>query len=346
MKVAHFSLWAPGRSGLFQYVADQIKYERKAGIDSVFIHSEIENPDPNRFKEYTGDPGGYELVAKGWKEAQECDVWVMHRSIPAKLLGTLPKKKNVVILHGTSEIMIQHEISSHSKNDKFNMHIDFLDTFKKVITITKSDDAIMRNYNNGRNKIVYINDAIDLEKYSPAGHAWPFKYRPALCSFTNIRTNKYPSYYIWAMPEIIKLVPNARLNLFGINLTDMVTWKNIILKSGPIGVAVENIHGQFTDLRPFMRNCDISLNSNISGIFSRDSMESMGCGASVIAATNEHTPYAAYRDIPSIAKAVHRAWEDLAADPKKQIEKNRAYAEENFCMEKATKKFIDLYNSL
>ena len=340
MKIAHFGLWAPNRSGLHEATIEQILYERKEGIDSCLIHSEVENPDPNRFYDSERD-----VLAHGWDYAKDADVWVMHRTIPAKLMPMLSKKKNIAILHGTSEIMVMHEVESGGKNDKFNMHIGFLDTFQKVVTITKSDTQIMRLYDK-KKKIVFINDSIDTDKYSPNGYLWDFKYRPAIISTTNVRINKNPSPLIWAMPRVIEEIPKARLNMFGLNLADINIWRNMILKSGPISVALENIHNQFFDLTPFLRGADISFNSNYSGIFSRDSMEAMACGCSIIAYTPEHTKYSCYRDTESIVSAIKTAWEDLKSNPERQIEYNRQYALDNFSWYRNIKKYIDLYNNL
>ena len=340
MKVAHFGLWAPNRSGLHEATIEQILYERKAGLDSCLIHSEIENPDPNRYCEPELD-----IIAHGWDYAKDADVWVMHRTIPAKLMPMLSKKKNIGILHGTSEIMVMHEVESGGKNDKFNMHIEFLNTFKKIVTITKSDTQVMKLYDKHK-KVVFINDSIDTDKYSPIGHRWKFKYHPAIISTTNIRINKNPSPLIWAMPRVIEEIPKARLNMFGLNLADINIWRNMILKSGPISVALENIHNQFFDLTPFMRGADISFNSNYSGIFSRDSMEALSCGCSVVAYTPEHTKYSCYRETESIVSAIKQAWEDIKSNPERQIEKNRQYALDNFSWHKNVHKYIDLYNSL
>jgi glycosyltransferase involved in cell wall biosynthesis len=339
MKVAHFSLWAPGRSGLFHACIDQIKYERRAGIDAMFMHSDVKNPEPARFTED-------DITAQPWSAAMDADVWVLHRAIPGELMQYLPKKKSVAILHGTSEIMVLHEIESGGTNDKFNMHVDFMNSFNKVVTITKADTQIMKLYENGRNKVVYINDAIDLEKFTIEGHSWDYKYRPAIISTSNIRINKNPAPLFWAMPEVVKAIPRARLNIFGLQVADIMTWRNLILKSGALSIAIENMHNQFYELRPFLRGADISFNSNYTGIFSRDSMEAMACGCSIVAYSNEHTPYACYRQTESIVAAIKKAWDDIITDPEKQILKNRMYAEEHFNMEKAVKQYIDVYNSL
>ena len=337
MEVCHFSLFAPNLSGLFSYVIDQIKHERKQGIDSIFINSDVENPDPKRFN-YEG------IVAEPWSRALESDVWVLHRSIPAKLIPHLAKKKNLAVLHGTSSILILHDVESNGKTKKFDMHVEFMKTFKKVVAITKSDYQIMKLYGNN---VEYIADAVDMDKYDIASiQPYPFRFRPAIISTTNIRINKHPAYLLWSIPEIRKRIPTARLNMFGLNVAASKPWDDLVLKSNEISNSMEHYAHKFSDLRMFLAGSDISFNANYNGIFSRDSIEAMAFGNSIVATTNEHTPYVYNNHIPSIVEAVCSAWEDLKSNPEKQIRLNIDYARETFCMSKAVKKFINLYNSL
>lgn len=338
MKVAHFTLWAPFRSGLFEFVLEQVKYEQREGLDSFLIHCDVKNPDPNRFIERG-------FVAQPWDKAKEADVWVLHRSIPAELMPLLPKKKSVAILHGTSEIMVLHEIESRAKEDKFNMHVEFINTFKKIVCITKSDYDVMKLYD-PKGKVVYINDAVDTEVFTIEGFHWEFRYRPAIILTANVRINKNPAFLFWSMPAIMEKIPTARLNVFGLNLTEIRIWKDIVLKASKISTAIENLHHQFYDFKPFLRGADISFNANYNGIFSRDSMEAMACGCSVVAATPEHTPYAYHRQIESIVDAISRAWQDLANDPEGQVLKNRKYAEDHFGWHNRVKDYVKLYQSM
>lgn len=345
IKICHWSLWAPSSSGLFEAVRDMIKYERRNGIDSIFVHSDVENPDPSRFTIH--DEKGL-LTASSWKDALDADIWVLHRSIPQRFWDRLQKYKAVAFLHGTSGILTLHEIESAGQNDKFNMHIEFMDNFKKVFTINKSDTDIMKLYETGnrKDKVVYIPDAIDMEYYSLEGPFKSYRYRPAIISTANIRINKNPDYLFWSMPEVMKRIPKARLNVFGLGMNDFLTWRRIILKSPSIANSIENWGGHDTDLRYVIRGADISFNSNYTGIFSRDSMESMAMGCQIVAYSPENTKYACYRQIESIADAICHAWEDRASNPVRNIEQNRAYAEEHFCMDKAVKKLIEEYNKL
>ncbi len=336
MKIAHFSLWAPNLSGLHEYCMDMCRQEKKAGLDPYLFISDIENPDPKRHREDG-------IVAQPWSKAKDCDVWVLHRSIPAKLMPQLPKKKNLAVLHGTSEILVLHDIESSGKARKFDMHVEFMKSFKKIVTITKYDYQIMKHY--GKN-VEYIPDAIDMDKYNIKGYPYKYRYRPAIISTSNIRINKNPAPLFWAIPEIIEKIPTARLNVFGVNVASSNTWDNLVLKAPRISNALEHYEHKMSDLRGFLLGADISFNSNYNGIFSRDSMEAMALGCSVVAYTPEHTKYACYRHTPSIVDAICEAWEDLKSNPEKQIQMNVDYARETFCMAKSVQKFITLYNSL
>ncbi len=313
------------------------RQEKKAGLEPYLFISDIENPDPNRYRDR-------EVVAKPWSAAHECDVWVLHRSIPAKLMHLLSKKKNLAILHGTSEILVLHDIESSGKSKKFDMHIEFMKTFKKIVAITKYDYQIMKNYGDN---VVYIPDAIDMDKYDiTAIQPYQYRFRPAIISTSNIRINKNPAPLFWAIPDIRKKIPTARLNVFGISVASASSWDNLVLKSNQISNSLEHYEHKFSDLRMFLAGADISFNSNYNGIFSRDSMEAMAFGCSVVAYTDEHTKYVCNRHTPSIVNAVSQAWDDLKTNPDKQIQLNVDYARETFCMRKAVQKFISLYNSL
>jgi len=338
MKIAHFSLWGPRRSGLYEYTADQVRCERRTGLDSLFLCCEQENPDPKRF---TDD----DITAVDWEKAKDADVWVMHRSIPVKMSGDIRKHGNIAILHGTAEYMIMLE--QFGKERKFDMHLNMLARFDKSVAVNASDYYIMKNLYDKGNNVIYIQDAIDLQKFNGSGFAWPYRYRPAIISTANIRFNKVPISILWAMPEIVKRLPKARLNLFGIRLADINMWKDLILKSKGLDILCENIHGQFTELRPFLAGGDIGVNSNMNGITSRDTLEQMAYGMPIISYRGEYTKYhAIVMDPVSIAKTIERCWHDMEKDPEGMRQKIRAYAEKNFCMDKAVQKFIKLYEEV
>ena len=69
MKVAHFSLWGCRQSGLYECTKDQIKYERKLGIDSVLGLFDVENPE-----EGLQDDGWLSPVS--WEQCKDADVFV------------------------------------------------------------------------------------------------------------------------------------------------------------------------------------------------------------------------------------------------------------------------------
>ena len=337
MKIAHFSLWAPRRSGLHEFVIDQITCERRAELDSILINCDEENPDPERFT----DRG---IVCKPWKNAHECDVWVVHRSVPMKLVPYVRKHGNIAIMHGTAEYMVMLE--TQTGQQKFDIHISFLERFDKVVAINESDYYIMKMYERGNN-LVFIQDSVDLQRFNPDGFKWEYDYRPAIISTANIRFNKTPMSLLWSMSEVIKLIPKARLNIFCIRLTDVSLWRETILKAKNLSIYCENVQLQLRDLRPFLRGADISFNSNINGITSRDTLEAMAMGIPVVSYRGGYTRYhAIVMDPVSIANAIYECWKNINDNPENVFNETLKYAQENFCMDNATKKYLKLYEEV
>jgi len=342
MKIAHFSMWAPRRSGLYEYVKDQIKYERKAGLDSVFICCDTENPDPLRFTDE-------DMVAQSWESASDANVWVMHRIIPIKLYKDLEKHGSVAVLHGVIEYMLMQEIHEVGKTLKFSLHLSLMRQYDRSVAINETDYEILKQYDT-KDRLVYIRDSIDLERYNPEGMKWEYAHRPAVISTANVRFNKLPVHVLWAMKKIQGKLPNARLNIYCITLSDLNVWKKIVLagKTDFRFGCIENFQLQIDNLSPFIRGADIGFNSNINGVASRDTMEQMAMGIPVISYGGSYTAYhAKIMNLDSIAEKVCTCWDDIQRDKQTNLKKKmRLYAERNFSMKEAVKKFFEVYQQV
>jgi len=267
MKIAHLSLWAPRASGLYEATKDLIKYERKLGLESEFVESDVKDPDPKQFTDEW-------LTAKPWSWAQDADILVVHRSLPNELANKKPK---IVVMHGPIEIMMMFEHSS--EKDNFNFNINLIWDYDVCVAITPQDYEIAQHYDE-KGHLRYIEDAIDLERYSLDGWSWEYKYHPAIISADTIRLNKIPLHIILAMENVRKKIPDARLNFFSIPLIDVTTWRNVFVRSKLRHNQnnCELIQLMTGDIRPFIRGADISFNNNLHGIHSRGSvMEAMAC---------------------------------------------------------------------
>ena len=337
LKILHFSNWAPSRSGLYECTKDQIKYERKQGINSQLAVYEIENP-----KDLQDDW----LTPVSWDWAKKADVFVIHRGLPPEVQKKFPKTKRLVVLHGTTEYLILEDIFSKAESQNFNSHINFINRNDATTIVNQHDYDILKLYDYN-DKLHLVNDAIDIEKYNLDGYKYPYKNHPQILYCDSLRVNKHPAHIIWAMEHIVKEIPNARLTIVGLDLEDILTWRNLLLRSknGNLKRYCELIQFKTGDVLPYMRGADILYNSNASGIFSRVQIEASACGCQIISSNSKYTPFnfKTY-DIKDIARAAIDCWKHIEKDPVKAREEARQVAVENFNMEdKVKNQYIPLY---
>ena len=76
MKVTHFTTFAPAKSGMYESTKDQIKYERREGLESDLVCTF--HPDNDGMKDDW-------LVTQPWRSAMDSDVWVIHAGLPLPL---------------------------------------------------------------------------------------------------------------------------------------------------------------------------------------------------------------------------------------------------------------------
>jgi len=344
MKVAHFTAFAPRKSGMFESVKDQIKYERREGLRSHFI-------DPNdSYKNGRKDFDDGWLQAVPWKTAEDADVWVCHAKIPHELSDKYFKDKvTVVVLHGPSEHMLLTEWVTQRGSEAFHLHIQLLWQYDATVVLNQHEKDIMELFDE-YGRLHYIPNSIDLERYQDKNiPKWEFSNHPAICSFDVPRLEKLPASLIWSIPRIVKRIPNAKMNIFSLELESITTWRNIFCKSKQRNLEYlsENIQLANNELRPFMKGADIVFNNNFSGIASRVSMEAMAMGVPVVSYGGDYTKYhAKIFDLDSIAEQIHKCWKDLTKEGSTLRQDTLKYANENFDRAKEVKKYVKLYEEL
>ena len=332
-------------SGMYESVKDQIKYERREGMQSDLI-----DPDENN---KNGRP---ELVDDGWlspvswKVAEEADIWVCHAKIPSELKQAyFDKKVTVCVLHGPSEHMLLKEWMTERRVEAFHLHIRILWSYDATVVLNQHEYDIMQLFDE-HDRLYYIPNSIDLERYQDRKvPKWNYQYHPAICSFDVPRLEKLPASLIWSGPRIRKRIPDARLSIFSLELESISTWRNMFCKSKHrnLELACENIQFKSNDLRSYMKGADIVFNNNYSGILSRVGMECMAMGVPVVSYGGDYTKYhARIFDLDSIAEQMEYCWNDLRAPDSKLRQETRRYANKNFSRAREVKKYVKLYESL
>jgi len=337
-KITHYSNFAPHRSGLYEAVKDLIKYERKLGIDSQLAVTEVENPSESMVDDW--------LKPISWEESKNSDLFILHRGIPLELEKI--KKPTIAVIHGTADYLILEEVFSGAEKTGFNTHINIINNCLASVAVNEHDYEIYKLYDK-ENKLVMIHDNIDVERYTIEGYKFPFTGSPNILWCDSLRINKHPAHIIWAFSKILKELPNAKLNIVGLELSSILSWRNLILRSPDQHLAknLESVQLMTIDLLPYMRGADILFNSNISGIPSRVELESLACGCSVISYNGEFSKYHPKPfDIDSIAEETIKCWNDIK-DNKNIRQENRQWVINNASTEKLLiEKYLPLYNKI
>jgi glycosyltransferase involved in cell wall biosynthesis len=325
---------------MFESVKDQIKYERREGMESDFVD--------------TLD-GRTNVTDDGWltpvpvEKALEADIWVPHSKIPDKIKPHWPEKKVVFVLHGPSEHMLLTEWVTNRKVAAFDSHIQVLSKYHATVVLNKHEWDVMKLYDS-LNRLHYIPNSIDLERYQADIPAWEYENHPAIGSFDVPRLEKLPAHILWAMPKIQKKIPTAKLNIFSLSLETIGAWRDYICKSAKRQLkekSCENIQLGSRRLMPFMKGIDMGFNNNFSGIASRVTMEMMALGVPVVSYGGKYTKYhAKIFDLNSITRQVVRCWKDLCKEGSTLKADTLKYANENFSRAKEVKKYIKLYEKV
>jgi len=329
---------------MYENTKDQIKYERRAGLQSELVVSHNENPK---------DSEDDWLKPISWDESKDADIWVMHSCIPDRLKELFKDKVTIAWLHGPTEHMVLIEWASKREETKFNLHINVLWKYDATVAINQHCYEIMKLYDE-HDRLCYIPNSIDLENYTADGYEWQYQHHPAIIACDTPRIEKLPAHIIWAMPKIREIIPEARLNLFSLTLEPIGMWRNIFCRSKKrvLEGACENIQLENNDLRPFMRGADIHFSEIISPVISRVVMESMAMGLPVVGRSilQNGKPYTKYTidvfSLDSITEQINRCWKDIVESKDKVKEESIKFAKENFNRAIEVKKHIELYEKL
>jgi len=351
MKVAHIAIMSPVgspiKSGMYESTKDQIKYERKEKINSIFI--DAVRPDN------TGLVDGW-LKAEDYHEAFDSDIWVVHSNLPSnfeqRLKAHRHKHKVVSIMHGPVENMVLKEwnflIKDIPEPAFTETHINAIWQWDACVVLNQHEYDISVIYDEN-DKLVYIPNSIDLQRYN-GDCKWQYTHHPAIVSCDTPRPEKLPVHILWAMPKVIEKIPSARLNYFCVPLEHVEFFRRLVVRAKGRKLdlnCVENFQLKSATLLPYMAGADIGFNSNFSGIASRVTMEMMAMGVPVVSYNGDYTKYhAKIFDLDSIAQQIQRCWDDLNNPKKKLREKTIEYAHKHFDRGVHVKKYVQLYEKL
>jgi len=309
LKVAHFAVFSPGRSGQYATVRDLILAEREIGIDAQFIDSETcLSCKGNRGSAGKTD-GPITTVDQSW--AWKADVLVRHSIIPDDLEDSgIPiimclhgRPENSFLLDQYGKVKVFHFLHQLNNDPRYHAVITFWEEFQFHFNIIMPD-----------RKVYFVPAMVKLDEYTPEGRVHDFGKKsgsPNIIIADIWREDVTPFNLVFAALKFQeKYAPDAKLHIFGLPVdkhSPATILCNYLVKT-PIA-------GDFYALSPNMmdkyRAADFLITPH--NMATRVVREALACGCPIVAGTgNPYTSFTADpRDINEFAEAMADCWKSL-----------------------------------
>jgi len=302
MKVAHFSIFAPRRCGLYHTAKELIFAERSVGIDAQMVG--LDNKEEHKPIESAKD-GSFETVNCNW--AIEADVLVRHSLIPTifQALG-IPL---VLAMHGRPESSLRLEVKDKDTTPIFSIFNSKINDMRcKAFVCFWEEYMDIWSYILPKRKLFYVQAPVDFEEYKP--DTKPFDIRlqggkPNILIADVWREDIVPFNTIFAAAKFIKKYPTGRLHIIGIPdefKKAMMPFFKSLRNENILGY----LGGQIKEVKNFYAAADVILTPHT--IATRIIRESLSMNKPVIAGIGcKYTPYTAdYMDIDSVVNELER----------------------------------------
>lgn len=283
MRVAHFTRYAPRRSGLYETSREMVEAEMKLGLDAFLVDTAYVNNEGPKMTTRIFDRG-VEVIPV--EDAADADIYVLHSVIPDELRY---KKPTIVILHGAPEYVFYSEVMEHEKGDRGFSTLLGYDKEKNIpafVTLWKRHVPYWQSIF-GENKVMYVPSGVNTGTFTPDGETEKFSKpgTPNIGYADSWRPTFFqgPFRVIQGVREYWKKNPNAKLQLFGTPSGQKrdIVWDRYILAVRRQGDFLGDLFEIRADMDRAFRSLDVLVTTNIDE--SRIVKEALCCGTLVVA---------------------------------------------------------------
>lgn len=328
LKVAHFAVFAPGRSGQYGTVRDLILAERAIGIDAQFIDSEtcMSCKGNKGYADRTDGP--ITTVNESW--AWKADVLIRHSIIPDDLEDSgIPiimclhgRPENSFLLDQYGKVKVFHFLHQFNNDPRYHAAVtfwrDFEFHFKYLIP---------------NQDVFFVPAMVKLDQFTPAGRKHDFGRKsgsPNIIIADIWREDVTPFNLVFAALKFKELyAPEAKLHIFGLP-AERSSPANILCHY----LGLTSIAGDFFALAPDMmdkyRAADMLITPH--NMATRVVRESLACGCPIVGGTgNPYTQFTADpRDTNQFADAMNECWKSIQRGGEIPRQNARTMAEDKF----------------
>jgi FkbM family methyltransferase len=309
MKVAHFSVFAPNKCGLYHTAKELVLAERLAGIDARFIACD------EKEKQKDGD---FETEELKW--AYRADILVRHSVIPTHLHNAgIPV---VLALHGRPESSMRLDQSTKNKvitsiynkaeaDARYKAYVafwpEYIDIWSDIVP---------------KDKLFYAPATVDLDEYKPENKPYDLgKYNssPNILIADLWREDVTPFNTIFSAAQFVR-ANGGKIHLAGIPKDCLRSMSPFLMNLRNEGI-VGHIFGQIKHIKGMYAACDMLVTPHV--IATRTIREALASGLPVVAGAGcKYTPYTANpMDIHRFADAIWCCWDDKNQTPREMAQK-------------------------
>ena len=286
MRVAHWCIWAPSASGMFETAATVVQGQQRLGLDCALIDA----------LEPTVQKTDGKVTTKTADYAATADIYVMHSHIPPEYLGD--GTPVVMFLHGdplyswTTQCYDSIEPGNNGAWDAISWAFQPDSPVKRFISLWPDQMPVWELLDQGRGRTRLLPSAIDTDWYTPHGEKADLAGDPVLLIADQARLIKEPFQVFMAAALYHQQNPKAKLHFIGMPFPSGsfyrrgVQWGNLVAQP-----ALNDVVGSYgyiaADPRPWYRRADM-LVSTATGT-SRVVKEALSSGMDVLHATAERS---------------------------------------------------------
>jgi len=364
MRIVHHSTMIEHGSGMMRQVADFVRAECRAGMDSGVICTQ----EVNKTGKKDGKPlNAFGVDLKSWiwaYEQEEKDTVHVIHSHPPKNLSVL--KNSAVVLHGTPEHVIFRQLwtKTHQSHIPFTTTANLIHTSDIAVTLIPRHKQYWDAFAH-KDNVVAVEGGVDLEEFKPdwmlskeekakyqamnVMPVFPFSARPAVFICESYYEIKVPTVVLIAIKQVVKELPSARLSI--INLKGVEGFWTDFVRKGYIDMFCDMWQpAKVLNLETYYRGATVYASPVLMGDMSRCGMEALGCGTPVISVKSDENPnngWSAAHNPTDFAEKIVQIYQEMLDDETKTRETARKLAEDNYDINTTVKQMEErVYNRL
>ena len=354
LRIAHWCLWAPRRSGMYETVRELIGAENQIEgvLAGMCVVPDAKATKRDKNKHIQGgfvDPLHPELRTQDWGWAYKfADIHVVHFSFDVKL-GLL--KPKVFFAHGTAEAVIDSGLREPEKRALL-AGSQWIHNFEGTIVTGQRAKQFWEVFDPSGKKVHVVSKGIDLEWWQRSATKAILTGEPSVLYGEVWRGIKHPTPVFFAVNEIYKRNKEVRMNAWSLG-PGRTFWQDFIAQAGfKDFLGQSNIPGVQDYPEHFYSRGDVLVSPVYAGDLSRVAQEAMACGCPVISwdtdPWGENYPYKAAKafSIVDLASKIEQTYEEILDDPEGVTEKCRAIAERYFDVNEEAKSVVDILRKI